>query len=62
MSDLETRLRVVLGGAYRIDRELSGGGMSRVFVATEYALDRQVVIAPPTGRSRRGKYWARSRE
>jgi eukaryotic-like serine/threonine-protein kinase len=44
MSDLETRLRVVLGGAYRIDRELSGGGMSRVFVATEYALDRQVVI------------------
>ncbi|MGK2963298.1 MAG: protein kinase domain-containing protein, partial [Gemmatimonadaceae bacterium] len=34
----------VLGTAYRIDRELGGAGMSRVFVATEVDLDRQVVV------------------
>jgi hypothetical protein len=30
--------------AYALERELSGGGMSRVFLATERALNRQVVI------------------
>jgi serine/threonine-protein kinase len=44
MSDLETRLQEILAPAYRIDRELGGAGMSRVFVATETELDRQVVI------------------
>src|SRR4029077_20152742 len=44
MNDLEARLQAALGDAYRIERELSGGGVSRVFVATETALDRQVVI------------------
>src|SRR5437868_138905 len=34
----------MLGNNYRIDRELGGAGMSRVFVATDVALDRQVVI------------------
>src|SRR6476620_12051256 len=44
MSDLQTQLQEVLGTAYRIDRELGGAGMSRVFVATETELERQVVI------------------
>jgi eukaryotic-like serine/threonine-protein kinase len=38
------RLKDVLAGRYRIDRELAGGGMSRVFVAEELSLGRQVVI------------------
>ena len=43
-SDLQAQLQEVLGTAYRIDRELGGAGMSRVFVATEAELDRHVVI------------------
>ena len=42
--DLQTRLQQVLGGAYTIERELSGGGMSRVFVADEASLERKVVV------------------
>src|SRR5579863_377221 len=38
------RLQATLGTAYSLDRELGGGGMSRVFVATETALGRTVVI------------------
>src|SRR5689334_7921102 len=34
----------VLSGTYTIERELGGGGMSRVFAATETALGRRVVI------------------
>ncbi len=37
-------LQQVLGNAYHLERELFGGGMSRVFVARERALDRQVVV------------------
>ena len=37
-------LRVALGSSYAIERELGGGGMARVFLATERVLDRQVVI------------------
>ena len=33
-----------MGGAYTIDRELGGGGMSRVFVARDTVLRREVVI------------------
>ena len=44
MSPAEQRLIDALAGRYRIERELGGGGMSRVWVATETALDRQVVI------------------
>lgn len=44
MSELQTRLQELLAPTYRIDRELGGAGMSRVFVATETELDRQVVI------------------
>src|SRR4051812_42032002 len=42
--DLSERLQTALAASYRIERELGGGGMSRVFVATEIALGRRVVI------------------
>ena len=42
--DLATQLQAALGTAFHIERELTGGGMSRVFVATETALKRRVVI------------------
>lgn len=38
------RLAAALAATYRIDDELIGGGMSRVFAATEHALGRKVVI------------------
>jgi eukaryotic-like serine/threonine-protein kinase len=44
MPDLRDQLQATLGSTYRIDRELGGGGMSRVFVATETALRREVVV------------------
>jgi serine/threonine protein kinase len=37
-------LRAQLGGSYRVERELGGGGMSQVFLAEELALGRRVVI------------------
>jgi serine/threonine-protein kinase len=43
-SDLREQLQRTLGDAYQLERELGGGGMSRVFVATETSLGRQVVI------------------
>src|SRR5207302_386499 len=42
--DLRDRLQSALGTAYRIDKELGGGGMSRVFLAEEVRLGRQVVV------------------
>jgi serine/threonine-protein kinase len=42
--DLQERLQTALASTYRVERELGGGGMSRVFVATEIALNRRVVI------------------
>jgi len=44
MSDLTPRLAAALGAAYTITRELGAGGMARVFVARENALDREVVV------------------
>jgi serine/threonine-protein kinase len=44
MTDLLTDLQASLGSAYRIEREMGGGGMSRVFLAEEMALGRRVVI------------------
>lgn len=41
---LQDDLTHALGDAYTIERELLGGGMSRVFVAREHALGREVVI------------------
>jgi len=43
-SELQPRLQAALGDAYRIECELSGGGMSRVFLAEELALGRRVVV------------------
>ena len=37
-------MQAALGTAYRVEKELGGGGMSRVFVAEETRLARQVVI------------------
>lgn len=42
--ELQSRLQTALGKAYRIERELGGGGMSRVYVAEETAFGRRVVV------------------
>jgi tetratricopeptide (TPR) repeat protein len=42
--ELRQRLQEALGGEYRITRELGGGGMSRVFLACEESLQREVVV------------------
>ena len=42
--DLRDRLQSTLGSAYSVERELGGGGMSRVFLAHETALGRNVVV------------------
>ncbi|MFI5311696.1 MAG: protein kinase [Gemmatimonadales bacterium] len=49
MADLRDQLQRALGDAYTIERELGGGGMSRVYLAEETALHRKVVvkILPP---------------
>jgi tetratricopeptide (TPR) repeat protein len=44
MTDLRDDLQAALGSAYTLERELGGGGMSRVFVAEETALGRKVVV------------------
>ena len=42
--DARQQLQAALGSAYTVERELGGGGMSRVFVAEENALRRKVVV------------------
>ena len=42
--DLRQQLQHTLGNAYVLERELGGGGMSRVFLADERRLNRKVVI------------------
>ena len=42
--DLRRQLEKSLGDAYRLEQELGGGGMSRVFVAEELRLERKVVV------------------
>ena len=44
MADIRELLQRSLGTAYTIERELGGGGMSIVFVATDNSLGRQVVV------------------
>ncbi|HEX6315158.1 MAG TPA: serine/threonine-protein kinase, partial [Gemmatimonadaceae bacterium] len=44
MTDFAQRLSEALGTGFRIERELGGGGMSRVFLAEDVALTRKVVI------------------
>ena len=43
-ADFREQLQQVLGTAYTVERELGGGGMSRVFVATDNTLGRKVVV------------------
>ena len=44
VTDVLPQLQVSLGSAYTLERELGGGGMSRVFLAHEAELGRRVVI------------------
>ena len=51
-TDLREHLQATLGDAYALERELGGGGMSRVFLAEETSLGRRVVVkvlAPELG-------------
>jgi tRNA A-37 threonylcarbamoyl transferase component Bud32 len=43
-NEFDRQILEAFGAQYALERELSGGGMSRVFLATERALNRQVVI------------------
>jgi eukaryotic-like serine/threonine-protein kinase len=42
--DLRQRVQDSLSGTHTIERALGGGGMSRVFVASEHRLGRKVVV------------------
>ncbi len=44
MADFADHLQAALGANYKLDRELTGGGMSRVFVAIDSVLGRKVVV------------------
>jgi eukaryotic-like serine/threonine-protein kinase len=60
--DLRDQLQATLGASYTLERELGGGGMSRVFVATENALGRKVVVkvlAPDLAEGVSGERFAR---
>ncbi|HEV7836645.1 MAG TPA: serine/threonine-protein kinase, partial [Gemmatimonadaceae bacterium] len=41
---LESQLRKTLAGTHTVERELPGGGLSRLFLGTELRFQRQVVI------------------
>jgi len=43
-AELQQQLQATLGASYIIERELGGGGMSRVFVAEEKRFGRRVVV------------------
>ena len=43
-TEFTSLLQNALNPAYTLERELTGGGMSRVFVATDVALGRKVVV------------------
>ena len=44
MTEFAQRLAEALGPGFRIERELGGGGMSRVFLAEDVTLARKVVV------------------
>jgi tetratricopeptide (TPR) repeat protein/TolB-like protein len=44
MTDLRSQLQGALGNTYTLERELGGGGMSRVFVAQDASLGREIVV------------------
>jgi len=43
-TEFDSQLRAAFDSAFELERELVGGGMSRVFLATERSLNRKVVI------------------
>ena len=43
-SELFTRLKTMFADSFRVDEEMKGGGMSRLFLATDLELRRKVVI------------------
>jgi serine/threonine-protein kinase len=44
LTELIARVQAALGDAFRVESELGGGGLSRLFLATEASLNRRVVI------------------
>jgi serine/threonine protein kinase/tetratricopeptide (TPR) repeat protein len=44
LTQLQDQLQEALGATYAIEREIGGGGMSRVFLAKETSLGRRVVV------------------
>ena len=42
--ELQKRLQDHLGAAYTVENEMGGGGMSRVFLAIDHALNRKIVV------------------
>src|SRR4051812_20018036 len=44
MSHLESLIQTALGTDYRLEQEISGGGMSRLYFATDVRLNRRVVV------------------
>jgi len=42
--DLRAHLQATLGDGFTLEREIVGGGMSRVYVAEETALRRRIVV------------------
>ncbi len=44
MADVRQQLQLALGDSFILERELGGGGMSRVFVARDQSLGRDVVV------------------
>jgi Tol biopolymer transport system component/tRNA A-37 threonylcarbamoyl transferase component Bud32 len=42
--ELKDRLQQALGAGYTLEREIEGGGMSRVFVARDTTLKREIVV------------------
>ena len=53
MTDLLDVLKTDFADAYAVERELPGGGISRLFLARDHSLNRQVVIKilPPSSRT-----------
>ena len=43
-ADLLARLKMIFADSYRVEEEMKGGGMSRLFLATDLELRRKVVI------------------